>query len=334
MSSISIFLYTVIYSRKDALRSHLFVFFCNISNTDEFVHQTELSYFPPTHIPLGIWKTFEVTLHDSQMRELIWTRNGGVPPRNEKIWKWVFIFFSRCIFQSLLKYNKMDSRLNSRAHMEMTWPCTSAVNQIITFTRYIKRVFLIPSLLMAFYFQFFSTTFPGGNFCTSVTTWNDRPSCQCPNSPFYYDQIFQTSVPLHMEQEGVGWTLCACPIMGLFLAQLLVKDSQLLVVHGYNYNHLDGKSCPFIFLLTSIGTLASLSIYRTLKISFWKFQKINYFLLPHFISILFYIISSPLFIFYSYNFSQTEGIWPIMNSILLCILQNNWNSKASESCSF
>lgn len=60
-----------------------------------------------------------------------------------------------------------------------------------------------------------------------------------------------------------------------------------------------------------------------LKILFWKFQKINYLLLPHFISILFYIISSFLFIFYSYNFSQTEGIWPIMNSILLCILQNN-----------
>lgn len=244
----------MIYNRKDALRSHLFVFFCNI---DEFVHQTEYSYFPPTHIPLGIWKTFEVTLHDSQMRELIWTRDGGVPLRNEKIWKWVFIFFPRCIFQSLLKYNKMDSGLNSR---EMTWPCASAVNQIITFTRYIKRVFLIPSLLMAFYSQFFSTTSPGGNFCTSIATWNVGPSCQWPNSPFCYDQIFQSSVPLNMEQEGVGWTLCACPIMKLFLAQSLMKDSQLSVVHGYNYNHSDGKNCPFIFLLTSIWNLARLSI--------------------------------------------------------------------------
>ena len=27
--------------------------------------------FPPTRIPLDIWKTLEVTLHDPQMKELI-----------------------------------------------------------------------------------------------------------------------------------------------------------------------------------------------------------------------------------------------------------------------
>lgn len=97
-------------------------------------------------------------LYDPQMKELIIMRNDSVPPRNEKIWKRVFIFFPRCIFQSLLKAMQTGWRLNNRARTYVRRAWAHAINQITTLNQTLQESVQMLPLLMAFHSQFFGTT--------------------------------------------------------------------------------------------------------------------------------------------------------------------------------
>lgn len=105
------------------------------------MHQTKYNYFPLTHIPIGIWKTFEVTLHDPQMKELIWMRNYGILPRNEKIWKLVFYLFFLDAF-SRLYWRPSQWSLDLTEHTHVSWAWTSAINQTVTLNQILQKIVL------------------------------------------------------------------------------------------------------------------------------------------------------------------------------------------------
>lgn len=152
------------------------------------------------------------------MKELIWLRNDGIPPRNEKIWKLVFYLFFLDAFSSTY-WRPSQWSPDSTEHTHVSWVWTSAINQIVTLNQILQKIVLDAPLtrdilLPVFWYHLSRMQFWYFHYQLEL---QDQMSMTYQPILLWPDLSLKCSIAYGAKGQWGGWECTCLPIMGLFL---------------------------------------------------------------------------------------------------------------------